>query len=272
MLTKVEVITSLVGTTLVLPLVGTNEPFLINDIQGLDPVKANIVSSSFSTLDGTQYQSSRRESRNIVFKLGLDIRQDSIKSLRRVLYRYLMPKSSLRLRFHDSDGTYVEVSGMVETCLVPLFSEEPEATVSIMCFDSDFTTTMPTLVEGVTTFTAKEIAVEYDGDVDTGIKLRMELDRIVDGFTVFHRLPDQSVRKLIFTETLTFKDILEISTVAGSKYASRRRGGKVESVLYGISPYSQWLELAPGLNHIRVYTKGMPLRYTIDYTSKFGGL
>lgn len=272
MLTKVEVSTNLVGTKLVLPLIGTNQPFLIKDIEGLDPVKANIVSSSFSTLDGTQYQSSRRESRTIIFKLGLDISHGPIKLLRKFLYRYLMPKSVVSLRFHDSDGTYVDISGMVETCVVPLFAEEPEATISVFCFDSDFYTPMPVVVEGATTFTEKEVAIDYDGDVESGVKLRMVLNRIIDNFKVYHRLPDQSIRILEFNSTLIHGDVLEISTVSGNKFAYRLRAGKTDSVLDGITPFSSWLELAPGLNHIRVYSKGMPLPYTIDYTSKYGGL
>ena len=59
------------GGVLTLPIYDATN-FQIKDIQGLDPVKANIVTSNFANIDGGQFQSSRREMRNLVIKLGID--------------------------------------------------------------------------------------------------------------------------------------------------------------------------------------------------------
>ena len=53
---------------LTLPMDDTQDYF-IKDIVGLDPVKAEIVESSYGTIDGTLYQSSRRGSRNPVITI-----------------------------------------------------------------------------------------------------------------------------------------------------------------------------------------------------------
>ena len=110
--------------------------FVIHDIQGLDPVKAEIVSSSFGSVDGTQHQSSRRGNRNIVLTLGYapDFITTTVGSLRKILYSKLMPKSSVRLLFHMSDGTVPEILGNIETLETPLFVVFSEATISIICF------------------------------------------------------------------------------------------------------------------------------------------
>ena len=60
MLTRVEVRNDH-GNLLNLSLQEILGGFIVEEIQGLDPVAATIVSSSFAQLDGEQYQSSRRE-------------------------------------------------------------------------------------------------------------------------------------------------------------------------------------------------------------------
>jgi hypothetical protein len=55
MLTGVEVRT-IQDNLLALSLDDPSSGFIIEEIEGLDPVKASVVSSSFATMDGEQYQ------------------------------------------------------------------------------------------------------------------------------------------------------------------------------------------------------------------------
>lgn len=273
MLTKVEV-TNNQGSKLVLPLGEAVEGFYIQDISGLDPVKANLVSSSFAQQDGEQYQSSRREKRNIVMKLGMEFgpRTGSIRELRSTLYRFLMPKTEARFRFYDDDDFTVDIMGRVEGNETPLFSKDPEATISILCFDPDFYDPLGLVLSGSTTADTSEFAVNYEGSVETGFVLKVMVDRDLPELVVYSRTPDGVMTNLQFIDPLVAGDVLTISTVSGAKGATRNRAGTDSSVLYGISPYSNWINLFPGLNYIRVYAEGAAVPYTIEYTNKFGGL
>jgi hypothetical protein len=84
-------VTNTQGQTLVLPLEAYNDGYLLSEIEGLDPVKATLVSSSFANLDGEQQQSARREARNIVLHLDLLMGYGiPISALRRNLYIFFM--------------------------------------------------------------------------------------------------------------------------------------------------------------------------------------
>lgn len=273
MLTKVEVRTSQ-GNLLNLPLDDVSAGLVVENIEGLDPVKATIVSSSFARLDGTQYQSSRREARNVKFRLGLepDYITDSVSDLRSRLYGFFMPKSEVSLRFIMSSGLSVDIPGRVESFETPLFTKEPAVDISIVCFDPDFVD--PTLVtmSDFSTALETEILVPYSGTVETGVVFSLLVDRVVSEFTIYHRPPDDTFRTLDFSTPLSAGDVLTISTVSGAKGATLTRAATDSSVLYGISPQSNWIELMPGDNYIRVYAAGAAIPFTIDYTTKYGGL
>lgn len=274
MLSKVEV-TNQQGATLVLPLQNVFEGYVIQDIEGLDPVSANIVSSSFAQQDGEQYQSSRRDKRNIVLKLGLEASLyalGTVRELRTRLYQYLMPKSEVRLRFFDTDGTYVDINGRVEDFSSKLFVKEPEATISILCLNPDFVKPEPVILNANTVSNTSEFMIDYEGTVDTGLVMRLSVNRALNGFTIYHRLATGSIKTLEFAGVLSVGDVLEISTVSGAKGATLFRAGSDTPILYGVSPYSNWITLEPGPNYLRVHAEGAAVPYSLEYTVKIGGL
>lgn len=273
MLSKVEV-RGAQGNLLTLLLEDVVEGLLVEEIEGLDPVKATIVSSSFATMDGAQYQSSRREARNIKIKLGLepDPTVDTVRTLRKRVYDFFMPKAPVDLRFFMEDGLTVDIAGRVESCDTPMFAEEPTVDISIINFDPDFLKLTPTVLTGSTTATTTETLVAYDGTVETGIEFVLSVDRTIGEFTIYHRLPNDEVRSLDFSAALVSGDVLKISTVTGNKGATLTRSSVTSPIMYGISPQSNWTELASGDNHIRVYAEGAAIPYTIQYVTRYGGL
>lgn len=262
------------GSLLSLPIRDTSSGIVVADVEGLSPVNAVLVSTSFANTDGSQDQSARRESRNI--KLSLDLFPDyvysTVESLRRRLYAYFMPKSEVLFTFYDNAGPTVNIVGRVETFDEPLFSKEPRAVISVMCFKPDFIDPTPVIVAGETTSGEVELAVPYAGTVETGIRFSMTTNRSLSDFTIYHRAPDGTQRSLEFAAPLISADVLDISTVFGNKGAVRSRSGSSSSLLYAISPSSAWIELQPGLNYIRVYAAGASIPYTITYLDRYGGL
>lgn len=272
-LTKVEVRTAQ-GTLLSLPLEDVSDGFVLTDVGGLGPVNATIVTSSFAQMDGTQYHSASREDREITISLEFesDYITNTVHDLRQRAYKFFMPKRWIGLRFYDSAGLEVDIQGVVKTCEPSIFTKEPGVDVTIICPNPDFYNRVPIVMAGNSTSGTTETLINYLGTVETGITFTLNVNRTLTAFTIYHRAPDGTLRIMDFAAPLANGDVLTIGTVVGSKGASLNRFGTVSSVLYGISPQSNWLQLDEGNNYIRVYAVGAAIPYTISYTDKYGGL
>lgn len=276
MLTRVEARTRQ-GTLLSLPLEDVLNGYIVEEIEGLGPVKATLVSSSVANEDGEQELSSRREARDIKLKLGLepDYQTTTVRSLRQRLYSFFMTKRQVFLRFIDDDGLEVDIVGRVETCEPSIFSNEPAMDISVHCYNPDFVVPLPTTLSGMTVETSSEAdttEIEYDGTVDTGIVVTLEVNRTESALTIYNLGPDDVLRQLDFSAPLVAGDKVRISTVAGAKGAILTRAGVESSVLYGVSPQSNWIKLMEGTNRFRVYATGAPIPYTLEYLTRYGGL
>ena len=274
MLTRVEVRTRQ-GTLLNLPLEDVLNGYILASVEGLDPVKATLTSTGFSGQDGSQFQSARRESRNVKLRLELepDYITNSVESLRKKLYSFLMPKSEVDLRFVHDDGLEVDITGRVESNEAPLFVKEPAVDVSLMCFEPDFIDPTPVEISGTSTELETETEIEYVGNIETGFVLTLNLNRAESAVTVYLRTPDDKLHSLDFAASLLDADILRISTVPGEKGAWLTRTGVETSVLYGVPPQSEWPKLEEGINYLRVYATGTPnIPYTLEYVTRYGGL
>lgn len=273
MLTKLEARSTL-GSLLSINLIDDNDGFTIQDISGLDPVKAVLVSSSFAQIDGEEFQSARREPRDISIKLGLEpsFLNQTIRDLRTKLYSFFMPKTSVELTFYDDSGLVVHIYGIVESFVSPLFTQEPVADIGIRCYKPDFENLQIVTLNGITVPTSFETPVNYAGTVETGIKFTLSPARALTEFSIYQRPPDGTIRTLQFSTPLLAGDKLVIQTKPGAKYATLTRSTQDSSVLYGVSPYSNWIQLLQGTNYIRVYAEGAGIPYKLEYTAKYGGL
>lgn len=275
MLDKVEVLTEQ-GVLLTLPLQDISQGYSVQGIDGLDPVKAILVSSSFAQMDGEIYQSARREKRNIILTLGYepDYATGTVQDLRKKLYGFFMPKQRVLLRFFQTGEPVVQIYGRIEDFTSPKFQKEPQAVISILCFDPDFYNPTPVVLNGTTTSSAIETTHIYPGTVETGIIFRLLVNRAITEFTLYHSPSDDTLRSLEFATAspLIAGDVLTISTIPGNKYARLTRGGVNTSLLFGVSPQSNWINLFQGTNKLRVYAEGAPIPYQIEYTTKYGGL
>ena len=274
MLTTVEA-RNAAGTLLSLDLDDVSDGFVLQNVKGLDPVHATLISSDYAQQDGGQFHSARRDTRNIILTIGLepvDWLTTSVKSLRTNLYAFFMPKSQVELRFVDSGGLTVTITGRVESFETPLFAPESIVTVSLICYDPDFQKLTSETISGSTVSDTTETLVSYDGTVETGIIFTLNVDRTEDAFTIYHRAPDGQIVSMDFAGSLLADDVVTINTITGTKGATLTRASVNSSVLYGVSAQSTWIELQPGDNYIRVYATGAAIPFTIEYTKRYGGL
>lgn len=269
----VEVMTE-TSETLTLPLQDPSGGYYLTDITGLDPVAADIVSTSFGTADGAQFQASRRDPRNIVMTLGFnpDYIATNVRQLRWDLYKLLMPKSKITLKFHMSDDIILEIDGRVETFESALFTKNPSATISIICFDPDFRSADPVVIEGSTVTGTTLMEIPYSGTMPTGIVFQLLCDREVTNFILHMEDDNGNAEDMEINLSLEDGDILEIGTVPGNKYVRKITSDSSQSVLWAMSSSSTWVRLNPGMNDVRVVTSGAAIDYTITYDTRYGGL
>lgn len=273
MLTEVRA-TSRQGSLLNMLLGEISSGIVLKEIDGLDPVKATIVSSSFPNSNGEVYLSSKREARDIKLRLSLDpdYISEEPRDVRNRLYQFFMPKTFVDLKFIDSNGLDVDISGMVESFEAPLFVQEPAADISIRCFDSDFVDNTVVSFNGNTVSNTLDSTIEYEGTVDTGMYFQLSVNRAIDEFTLYNTAPDGQLRQMDFSWPLLSGDVIKINSVQGDKYVKLTRAGVDISLLYATTPQSSWIDLQPGSNLFRAYATGAPIPYLITYYNRYGGL
>lgn len=273
MLSKVD-ITNRRGNILSLEMEENDSGYLIDSIDGLGPVQANLVSTSYANTDGEQYQSAKRGARNVKIKLDLDpdFETDTYTTLRQNLYSYFMPKSQISMRFYLMTGLYVDIIGYVEELSAPMFEQDPNVDISIMCFQPDFTDPRIITVAGVSVADSTNITVDYPGTVETGSVLTLNVNRTLPAFTIYNMDEAGHLYQMDFSGSLLTGDQLVVSSLKGSKGITLTRSSISSSYLYGRSAQSSWIEFAEGLNEFRVYAPGDPVPYELEYVVRYGGL
>ena len=275
MLINVDAYTAGFQDRLTMPFTDVSGGIRIAKIDGLDPVKATIVSSSFVDLDGSQFETARRESRDIVLSLDLDPEYQymSVSDIRRRLYQIFMPKNEILLIFQDDTGAQFQINGIVETFASDIFTKDPNVAVGIMCPDPNFF--QPGDIQFSITSSSSDVdnVIHYDGDIPAGMFFTATANVASSSFTIYQNLPGGLTGAFDFSLDLEAGDYVDVTTTPGAKSIVVNRGGVDSSGLNGLSPYAAWTMLYPGDNHIRVYspTGGS---VTVDFTYQlfFGGL
>lgn len=258
---------------LVLSLRDDGSGYSVEDVKGLDPVRANLITSDLATVDGVQDQASSLDPRNIILTIGMENTvENTVKELRHQLYGFFMPKSPITIRFVDDDDTIVQITGRIETFVAPLFAKEPTATITVLCFDPAFYSPASYTMPAYTTSGIDETNIPYGGTLESGFKFKIELDRPVSELTIYQKDSSGFIRSMEIVYPFQTNDILDVSTVPNEKAITVTRDGIRNSILYSLASGHAWGALQQGGNTIRVSVTGEPIQYTITYYEKFGGL
>jgi hypothetical protein len=273
MLERVD-ITNSRGNVLTLMIEEDESPYQVSNIDGLDPVKATLVATSYVGKDGEEFQSAKRGARNIKIELDLDpdFNPKTYTDLRRDLYAWFMTKAKVTLRFYMESGLYVDIVGIVEEMSAPRFVEDPEVSISLMCYQPDLVDTRMVTVHGNTVADSTNTAVDYPGSVESGTVLTLNVNRPMTDFTIYNMDEGGNLSRLDFTGALLAGDVLVISSLEGSKGITLTRASVTSSFLYGRSAQSRWIQFVEGLNQFRVYAIGDPVPYVLEYLVRYGAL
>lgn len=272
------------GNVLTLQLGDVSNGIEVRDVSGLDPVKATLVSSSFANQDGEIYQSSRRGSRNITMKLGIQEvpGTSTLLAVRRMVYSIFQPKDQVTLTFYvDDTDDLVEdgyqIIGRVESCQSPMFSQDPEVDISILCFDPDFIDPVAVMAYGLTSVDVNPTFFLYTGTVDTGFTATISVHANISEFSLLYKDPLNMVWTMDVAYPFLVGDFVGINTSPGMKSAVLERASVTSSILYAVSPQSTWAKFAPGDNHLQLSVPGDvvvggSISATIAYNKRFGAL
>lgn len=262
------------GSQLELPLADASSGISVQSIDGLGPVTATIASSDFALRDGAHFHNARRQTRNIVFTLGLEpsLSMGPVRDIRTHLYKFFMPKTNIRLRFFFDNETSVDIWGRVEAFETPMFVRESVATISVICFNPDFFNTTTRNQTMNTTVTGISRTEYYEGSVESGFTLTGTIPRALSSFKVSNTTYDQGLYEMIFNFAFLAGDQLFINTTPGERDVRITRGGTPQSLLYGLDPASRWPLLYPGENVLRLVATGSGFPLTMSWNDKFGGL
>lgn len=273
MLRKVDVITRR-GTTLSLDVFENDSGYQLADTDGLNPVKATISSAPNVGQDGETFQSARRGFRQIKLILDLvpDFVNDTYASLRRNLFNFLMPKETVRLRFYLDTGLYLDIEGVVEDHTSPMWDQDPQVTVTLVCLQPDLVDPRRVETDSSSVSTTAITEINYPGSIPTGIVVTMHVNRNLAGFTIYNGVEEGVLSQLDFSYPLINGDELVVSSLRGAKGITLTRAGVSSSLLYGRSAQSKWIEFSQGINEFRVYAPGDPVPFTLEYLVRYGGL
>jgi hypothetical protein len=283
MLTKVEVTSARLEVPVLLlgEFYPNQNPIQILDISGLEPVDAEITTTPFAQ-DGELFLNARLSKRNIVLKLGFNPNwvDQTVSSLRQMLYKYFLPKAWCKLRFYSNDMPTVEIEGYVESFEPNIFSQDPEIQVSVLCPQPDFVGIDRTTYYG-NDISAIQLSIEYYGTVETGFELKLDLfgSTTVENFLVQRQRPDLTwdtfETRLVNANSAYYYYLSTIKNYKRTRYTKISDGSEINqfrNMLTGTS----WPLIKPGPNTLKAwrfnYTNATPRAWSLWFYNRYGGL
>lgn len=252
--------------------------FLIQEISGLGPVKADINVSELSNIDGSIYNSARLSSRNIVFKLVL-LESPTIEDTRQKSYKYFPIKKRVRLLIETTNRT-AEIFGYVESNEPIIFSSQETTQISIVCPNPYFYSAGPK-GKKITSFIGFEKVfsfpfsneslsdkllimgnilknqiqtVLYEGDSEIGFNIEIHAVGTAKHVMLYNVNTLENMKidtdKLIALtgQPIIMGDSIFISTIKGDKSIQLLREGVYYNIINCLDRDATWMFLRKGYN------------------------
>lgn len=252
--------------------------FIIKNIEGLGPVKANINFKELATNDGSIDNSARLSSRNIVMSLQF-MESPTIEETRLKSYKYFPIKRNIKFLI-ETDSRICETIGRVETNVPTIFTNAEGCQISILCpnpyFYSagengsnqtmfygtnplfEFPFSNESLTEDLIEFGSIENQTEgtiyYDGDAEIGITIQIHAVGEAEGLVIYNtktreimRINDDKLKSLMGSG-IQAGDEITITTSRGEKGIYMLRSGVTTNILNSLEKPIKWFQLSKGDN------------------------
>lgn len=256
--------------------------FIIKSIDGLGPTKANINTADIATNDGSIFNSSRLDKRNITLDLEFfQTDTESIEDIRQKTYKYFPVKQRVCITV-ETDNHTLETEGYIESNEPNIFSKNEGTNISIICPDPFFyskdvdetifsgveplfefpfsneSLTTPLIEFGAIQNKTEQVIV-YEGDGKVGISIYIHALGSVSNI----KIANVKTREIMILNTdklatltgssIKAGDNIVINTQKGNKNVTLLRDGVRTNILNCIEKGSQWFTLVKGDN-IFAYT------------------
>lgn len=245
-------------------------------IDGLEPVKISVNTTSLASAPGEDEIGTTVPSRNIVLYLRgePDYSPWTPYTLRQLILSYFASENKVRLVFSRSDDSddNVEIFGTVESCDADSFIEDIDYVISIICTDPYFTAVIPTVVNGSSSTAPGSDVVTYEGNVRVGFFLTVSKNSNDATFVNIKTGAYDSY----FTVVTDINDSKRFEMDSRSKKKMLRQvdvdTATAVTALGGLQDGYTWPILENGDNPFSVITDTGGQDYQITYYARFSGL
>ena len=252
--------------------------FLIQSIDGLGPVKANINTTKIAMSNGALYNSSYLDQRSIVINLlFLDSATKSIEDKRHESYKYFPINKKISFVI-ETDKRILETSGIVESNEPNIFSSAEGCTITISCNDpflysvkdnvlvfsyvnplfqfpfiNESTTEAELQFGTIETKTAANLY--YEGDYEVGLTLIMNAIGDVTNPTIYNistgenmTINTNKLASMTDSTGIIKGDMITIETRRRQKSITLLRDGNFINILNCLDKGAKWFTLKKGDN------------------------
>lgn len=254
----------------ILTLTQNESDFQIYDIQGLNPPKAQINVSKVAGIDGSKFNSSKLEERNIVIyiKLNGDVERNRI-----YLYTFFPTKEWCKF-YYKTGCRDVYIEGYVETVEVTSFTNNEVMQVSILCpapyfkgaaeIVDDISKSLPKFkfpfyinenapIPFSTLDSSRVTDVYNNSETESGVIVEVDIRGAVNSLQIKNTQTGETI-SLIYT--FIKNDKIIINTNKGEKSIKLVRNGVETNIFTALQKNSAFFQLSIGDNYFSYIVNG----------------
>ena len=250
------------ATGAALTLTGKEAQYQVIKIEGLSPAPAQINTTAIANLDGSLFNSSRLESKNLVITIRIN---GDVERNRQRLYDFFPTKEQVTI-YYSNENRDVFIEGYVETLECDLFNISELAQISILCPDPYFKS-IDELVSDISNTIALfhfPFAIDYDapiafsefensrvtnvyneGSSETGVIVDIVARSDFDSITIRNV---ETLEEMTLEYQFLENDEIEINTNKGHKSVYLIRAGERTNLFTAVKRGSVFFQLRAGDN------------------------
>lgn len=264
-----------------------NRNFDVLDVSGTNPPTAAINTVNVAGFDGSRFNSSRVEQRNIVITLNI---HHPIEANRLTLYNFFRVKRWVKL-YYKNDHRDVYIVGYVESLENNPWTQLQQPQISIICPQPFWLSAADTAVK----FSNSQALFEFPFSIPAeGIEFSRLLTvatAVVDvgeidtgGIIQFHAQTNQILNPKFYNRTtqeffgvdwdMYEGDVITVNTQQGEKSVTLLRDGVTSNLLADRTEGSSWVTFVAGVNELSYGADegAANLDVTLTITQKFEGV
>ena len=215
----------------------TSKAFALTKVTGLTPPKSNINTSDLATKDGSIFNSSRMQNRNIVLYIYPTA---DVEATRLSLYKIFQSKKYVKLVLATGSRT-AQIEGYVETLEGDLYTNPQLLQISIICPNPYFEKTSADTFN----FADQTTEATNNSDFETGALFTLNISGTLGGLTVTNVTTNESFS---FVEDMQAGDVISLDTRQGEKGITLTRDGVTTNIINSVATGSVWMQMATGKN------------------------